>query len=532
MRRRPVQRRPLHGPCLVGLLVVSLSFACNLDDAKVEGNTPVHDVTGEPRSDADSERVDTDVVVSDGAGDAQSDVVDVRVIAVEASSHDGNTPEQSVDEDFATRWSASGEGEWIAYTLSEEANVSYVQIAFHRGDERRSIFDVQLSTDGTNWTDVLSRQASSGGSTELETFAFEPARARYVRIVGYGNDMASSSGWNSYLEVRVEDFPIDLGESCTPNTNACGPDGCGGQHPSCGEGLSCVSGTCEEPSDDFEVFFALDFSESPVGPYLRAHWSQDWGLSVNTWTDPCRNNCTEENWAGARLSIVEEGGNRFMRHVNDTKGNSPGTTGFRWRVKVGNHEELYLTYRVRFAGDDWEGPSYSGKLPGLCGGGSCPGGGNPPLNYEGFTTRYMFRGLERIYFYLYYAGMDTSRSNYGNSQNFSNYTGAPNRWRTVTQRVVLNSPGSANGLVEGFLDGVLVAQRTGMDFRNSSDQYITDLLFTNFLGGSGEEPSDYGDEPTNDFDDVMVYRYKDHVTGIARGRQANPLGTRIPLPSF
>ncbi len=286
--------------------------------------------------------------------------------------------------------------------------------------------------------------------------------------------------------------------------------------------------------DDLEVFFALNFDQTPTGDYLRTHWSDDWGISASAWSDPCHGNCQdEEAWAGARLTIEEEeGGNRLMRHVNATKGLSPGTTGIQWWKGIGEHEELYLSYRVRFHGDDWEGPSYHGKLPGLCGNQGCPGGGNPPSHEDGFSTRLMFHGTNTLFFYLYYAGMDTSSSNYGNSLPFSPYENTPDQWRTVTQRVVLNTPGEANGIIEGFLDGVLVAQKTDMDFRNDEDQVISTLVFTNFLGGSGEEPTDHGDEPVNDFDEVILYRYGDGFSEIPRGLEAHEPGATLPVPRF
>jgi hypothetical protein len=479
--------------------------------------------------DSDSDR-DSD---GDDSGREDTNPPDVRVIDVAASSHDGNRPQESIDEDFSTRWSAEGQGEWIEYTLSDEAEVSYVEIAFHRGDERRSTFDVQLSTDGTTWVDALTGEQSSGTSLELETFSFNPGQARYVRLVGQGNDSPPAEGdggWNSYLEVRIEDFPIDL--SCTVNENECGSDGCGGQHPQCPAEQSCVSGSCQDDAvtnNDLTVIFSQDFSQSPVGDYSRTAWSQDWGLSESSWTDPCQDNCQDpQEWARARLTIEEENGNRFLRKVHDSFLNA-GASGVQWWKGIGDHEELYLTFRVRFWGDDWEGPTYHGKLPGLCGSAGCPGGGNPPDHEDGFSTRYMFHDTSTLFFYLYHAAMPAQ---YGEKVSFNPYNNSPGQWRTVTQRVVLNTPGQANGIVEGFLDGELVAQKTDMDFRNANDQYISTLLFANFLGGSGEDPADYGDEPTNDFDDIMVYRYKDHVPGIKRGLEANDPGATIPLPTF
>ncbi len=322
----------------------------------------------------------------------------------------------------------------------------------------------------------------------------------------------------------AESEELDSGESEEPDTEGADAEEFADAGTEYGE---------EVTLDQLEVVFAQSFDETPTGDYLRSHWSDDWGISQGAWSDPCHGNCDdEEAWAGARLTIEVEGESRFMRHVNDTKGLSPGTTGIQWWKGLGDHEELYLSYRVRFSGNDWEGPSYHGKLPGLCGNEGCPGGGNPPDHEDGFSTRLMFHGTDTLFFYLYYAGMDTSSSNYGNSLSFSAYDNEPDQWRTVTQRVVLNTPGEANGILEGFLDGELVAQKTDMDFRNTDDQFISTLVFTNFLGGSGEEPSDYGDEPVNDFDEVIVYRYGDHISEISRGLEPHQAGTSIPIPRF
>jgi len=120
---------------------------------------------------------------------------------------------------------------------------------------------------------------------------------------------------------------------------------------------------------------------------------------VGAWSDPCYGECDdEEKWAEARLSIEQEGERRFLRHVHARKGASPGTTGTTWWKRIGEHEEVYLSFCVRLWGDDWEGPSYHGKLPGLCGNKGCPGGGNPPSHEDGFSTRYMFHGTNSLFF--------------------------------------------------------------------------------------------------------------------------------------
>ncbi|MGN6419452.1 MAG: discoidin domain-containing protein, partial [Pseudobacter sp.] len=120
--------------------------------------------------------------------------------AVSASGDDGNVPANVLDNDLATRWSASGDGQWIQFCLGSTSTVTGVQIAFYNGNVRTSGFDVLVSSNGINWTTVAANRVSSGTSTALETFTFTAVSAKYVRIVGHGN---SVNLWNSYSEVRI-----------------------------------------------------------------------------------------------------------------------------------------------------------------------------------------------------------------------------------------------------------------------------------------------------------------------------------------
>lgn len=62
-----------------------------------------------------------------------------------------------------------------------------------------AFFDVEVSTNGTDWTTVSSGQ-SSGASLEQEMITFGPVAARYVRYVGHQNSVSS---WNSLTEVDI-----------------------------------------------------------------------------------------------------------------------------------------------------------------------------------------------------------------------------------------------------------------------------------------------------------------------------------------
>ncbi|GAM77997.1 alginate lyase precursor [Vibrio ishigakensis] len=122
-------------------------------------------------------------------------------VALTASSHDGNGPDRLFDQDLTTRWSSAGDGEWAMLDYGSVQSFDAVQVAFSKGNERQSRFDIQMSEDGENWTTVLENQVSSGKILGLERFQFEPAvNARYVRYVGHGN---TKNGWNSVTELAA-----------------------------------------------------------------------------------------------------------------------------------------------------------------------------------------------------------------------------------------------------------------------------------------------------------------------------------------
>src|SRR5438309_8198509 len=128
-----------------------------------------------------------------------ADLTALTAASVVASGNDGNLPENTLDNNLATRWSASGDGQWIQYALGALAAIDHVDIAWYLGDTRIASFDIQVSLDTVTWTQVFSGQ-SSGQTLQLESYAFPTTSGRYVRIVGHGN---STSAWNSITEVAI-----------------------------------------------------------------------------------------------------------------------------------------------------------------------------------------------------------------------------------------------------------------------------------------------------------------------------------------
>jgi hypothetical protein len=127
-----------------------------------------------------------------------SDPRKVKIANVVASTDDGNVAANTLDKDYNTRWSAKKDSQWIRYTFDTVQTIKAVKIAWYRGNERQSYFDIQTSLDSTNWTTVYSGH-SDGKTTNLETYSIAPAQARYLRIVGYGNSM---NEWNAITEVE------------------------------------------------------------------------------------------------------------------------------------------------------------------------------------------------------------------------------------------------------------------------------------------------------------------------------------------
>ncbi|HYO57764.1 discoidin domain-containing protein, partial [Archangium sp.] len=111
-----------------------------------------------------------------------------------------NIPQNTLDGSLSTRWSSERYGQRIRYDLGAVKTVAYLSIAFHQGDVRTTTFDVQVSSDATTWTTVLSNKVSTVTLSQVK-YDFTDTVGRYVRIVGHGN--SSGNGWNSITEVDI-----------------------------------------------------------------------------------------------------------------------------------------------------------------------------------------------------------------------------------------------------------------------------------------------------------------------------------------
>jgi hypothetical protein len=118
--------------------------------------------------------------------------------ATASTSQEPNYPENTLDGDLATRWSAEGV-QWIKYDLCVVHTISAMEMAFYYGDSRTSVFKIETSSDDERWKEIFNG-SSSGSTAGLESINISESHGRYVKITGSGN---SSNAWNSYTEVVI-----------------------------------------------------------------------------------------------------------------------------------------------------------------------------------------------------------------------------------------------------------------------------------------------------------------------------------------
>ncbi|HAI13725.1 MAG TPA: hypothetical protein DCM28_18610 [Phycisphaerales bacterium] len=133
-----------------------------------------------------------------------SNHVQLTVNSITASSDDGNTPAESQDDSYNTRWAADGLGQWIEYALNAPAIMTKAKIAWHDGDLRQAYFTIQTSMDAIYWTTVLPNQTSSGTSSSMGSYYFDPIAAQYIRVIGHGNSLTTSTN----TQISIVEFEV------------------------------------------------------------------------------------------------------------------------------------------------------------------------------------------------------------------------------------------------------------------------------------------------------------------------------------
>jgi uncharacterized repeat protein (TIGR02059 family) len=128
-----------------------------------------------------------------------------RIIKAEASEfYQSDFPKNVADDNQSSKWSVSGDNQWLLLKLAEPFKISYLQLSFLPDQHFASYFDIYASTDSLIWEPVLTQIASCEFSGDLQVFDFPDTRSdieySFIKLVGHGN---SANAWNYISEFKL-----------------------------------------------------------------------------------------------------------------------------------------------------------------------------------------------------------------------------------------------------------------------------------------------------------------------------------------
>ncbi|PYC76374.1 beta-glucosidase [Streptomyces tateyamensis] len=167
-----------------------------------------------------------------------------------STENGGTPPAAAVDGNTGTRWSsAAADPQWLQVDLG--ATVTVCQVVLNWETAYATAFQLQTSTDGTNWTTVYSTTTGTGGVQTLNV----SGTGRYLRM--YGTARATQYGYSLW---EFQAFTGGSGGG-TPSPSP-SPTGGGG---SCGTtnaalGHPAAASSIQDGNPAYDPFYATDGS--------------------------------------------------------------------------------------------------------------------------------------------------------------------------------------------------------------------------------------------------------------------------------
>jgi hypothetical protein len=270
------------------------------------------------------------------------------------------------------------------------------------------------------------------------------------------------------------------------------------------------------PRDMFDLKFENNFNDDQLGKYTTSDLNADW-------------NYPERAQREDQVDILTDGDahGEYMRGYYPIGKIGAVESGWTWYTKLSGYTELYFSYDLRFkAGFEWV---LGGKLPGLTGGEVFSG--TEPSPTDGFSVRGMWAPDGTLVYYLYH---QDRTSIYGDPILWPNFNFVSGQWYNITFRIVLNTVqnnvGDHNGILEGFINGKLIFQRTNINYRNYDNINIDFISNCSFFGGAEAAFNPIRDE-WMDLDNFVAYTYNSNVIDIPRGQQASSFDKTLLIPN-
>ena len=274
---------------------------------------------------------------------------------------------------------------------------------------------------------------------------------------------------------------------------------------------------------------------APSGQGLAARYPNDLGIQDDPAVlsfDPFESETWYRNWNvdtkppnGDVVSAPDPADGYVPFQNNSLRVTVPGgsTDGISVLRPVNKAQEIYFRYYLRF-GKTWRTLD-GGKLPGITGNiGTCGYGGESCNGADGWSARGAFdvldiRGRVPIGSYIYDGEMEDRGDTYGTQYWWKALARA--RWYCVEHYVKLNTPGQRDGIYRGWVDGVLVFEKTDFVFRKVAALTVESIWMNVYHGGTAPV-------------DRTIHLYIDNLVVAATyiGPMSAAVPTRVPIPAF
>jgi hypothetical protein len=110
---------------------------------------------------------------------------------IASAQESGKEASKAADGDFATRWSANGNGQWVEFTFNGVNPITKVGLTGYQYD-KAYMFEI----NGKQFVNQANRPQGTLIEYDLSDLNIQSNK---VRIIGHGN---SESGYNSYREIQ------------------------------------------------------------------------------------------------------------------------------------------------------------------------------------------------------------------------------------------------------------------------------------------------------------------------------------------
>jgi hypothetical protein len=274
-------------------------------------------------------------------------------------------------------------------------------------------------------------------------------------------------------------------------------------------------GYIENNLDDFVIFHSHDFENNTLGSYNNIEKRRDWG------------NLDYDNRPGYPQIVNFDGGKRIWN--NYPIGSKGLQNGADFGAEIQNlSEEVYYSFRLYYEpGFDFY---ISGKLPGFRMQPSISAGTGLNPGNNGAVVYLQVDQLGRMNWNVYHHKMTTKfGERMGSPYNF--YTIETGKWIDVTYRIVLNTPGVANGILQVWIDGELkntatdVLLRTKTSVQNFNQQTL--ITFMDWDVAVRKNQSMY-------MDDFFTWKYSPAYLNsnplVAKGFMVHPSSQKLITP--